>query len=289
MKKLPDVCQIDAFTKEPFRGNYAGVIYADGLTSVEMQLIAREFNVAETAFLSKSDKADYHLRWFSPEVEIKLCGHATIASVHYLSERGILKDNSSVSFNTLSGILNCRNENGLYYLDLPVPKVEKFTGNKDEIIKALGATLNSINKEHPFILADGNYLYIHFKSLKDVEQLKPDYRTLKNISITKHEFEAVTVFTTETYDKESTAHLRFFAPFFGIDEDPVTGSANGPMLLVLRELGLVDKNTEGKIFTFEQGDIIGRKGRVKVSYSPSKNVLTIAGNAVTVFKGELNF
>ncbi len=93
------------FTDEPFQGNSAGVVYSDELTKEEMQLIAREFNVSETAFISKSSEADFNLQWFTPTVEVKLCGHATIASIHYLKQMGIIQDNSSITFKTLSGIL----------------------------------------------------------------------------------------------------------------------------------------------------------------------------------------
>ncbi len=148
----------------------------------------------------------------------------------------------------------------------------------------------AINPEKfPFILDDGGYLYIHISSLNELMNLKPDYKTLFDLSSARKGYDAFTLFTTETIEKENHAHLRFFAPFYGIDEDPVTGSANGPLLLVLKRLGLIEENTEGKTYTFEQGDVLGRKGRINVSYSPSKNELTIAGKAVTVFKGELTF
>ncbi len=107
MKKLIDVCQIDAFTDEPFRGNPAGVVYSDELSTEEMQLIAREFNASETAFISKSSEANFNLRWFTPTVEVKLCGHATVASIHYLLQQGIIQENSFLTFKTLSGILKC--------------------------------------------------------------------------------------------------------------------------------------------------------------------------------------
>ena len=119
--------------------------------------------------------------------------------------------------------------------------------------------------------------------------LKPDYKALMDLSSARKGYDAFTLFTTETIEKENHAHLRFFAPYYGIDEDPVTGSANGPLLLVLRHLGLIEENTEGKTYTFEQGDVLGRKGRINVSFSPSKNELSISGKAVTVFKGELTF
>jgi PhzF family phenazine biosynthesis protein len=289
MKKLHNVYQIDAFTDLPFQGNSAGVVYSDDLTDEEMKLIAREMNLSETAFISKSDQADFNLRWFTPKIEVKLCGHATIASMHYLIERGIIKRNTKVSFNTLSGILKCRSEKSIHYLELPFPQIEIFEGNKEEILNALSLDAAAVRDDIPFLLADNSYLYIYADNLELMGKISPNFSALKKITEQKKEFEAITVFSTETFDKNNTAHLRFFAPFFGIDEDPVTGSANGPLLLVLLELGLVDKNTEGRTFTFEQGDFTGRKGRVIVTYSPVKNRLEIAGRAFSVFKGELNF
>lgn len=289
MKKLPDVWQIDAFTSEPFQGNPAGVVYSNELSDEEMQFIAREMNVSETAFISKSNKADFKLRWFTPAVEVKLCGHATIAAMHYLLERRAVINPDKVTFETLSGILSCKTENDFYFLTLPVPKLEAFNGNKNEILKLLSIDVNTYADEFPFILTDKSYLFIHLNTLKDLSRLKPDFKSLKILTEEKKEFEAVTVYTKETFEPGSTAHLRFFAPRFGIDEDPVTGSANGPLLLVLKETGLIDKNTEGRSYTFEQGDFIGRKGRVNVTYSGFEKSLTISGKAVTVFKGEIVF
>jgi trans-2,3-dihydro-3-hydroxyanthranilate isomerase len=289
MKKLINVYQIDAFTDEPFRGNSAGVVYSDELSSEEMQLIAREFNVSETAFISKSDEVDFNLRWFTPKVEVKLCGHATIASIHYLTQMRIIQDNSTLTFKTLSGTLKCSTKNGIHSLSIPVPELKVFEGNKEEIIKALNGEKVFIAGKFPFILDDGGYLYIHVSSLSYLMSIKPNFRELLDLSSARKGYDAFTLFTTETIEKENHAHLRFFTPYYGIDEDPVTGSANGPLLLVLRKLGLIEENTEGKTYRFEQGDVLERKGRINVSYSPSKNELTISGKAVTVFKGELTF
>ena len=289
MKNLIDVCQIDAFTDEPFQGNSAGVVYSDELTKEEMQLIAREFNVSETAFISKSSETDFNLKWFTPTVEVKLCGHATIASIHYLKQMEIIPDNSSLNFSTLSGILKGSTKNGIHSLGLPVPELKIFEGNKEEIIKALNGEKVINPEKFPFILDDGGYLYIHVLSFSDLMNIKPNFRELSYLSSARKGYDAFTLFTTETKEKENHAHLRFFAPYYCIDEDPVTGSANGPLLLVLRHLGLIEESTEGKSYTFEQGDILGRKGRINVSYSISKNELSISGQAVTVFKGELTF
>ena len=289
MKILHDVYQIDAFTKLPFNGNSAAVIFTDDLANEEMQAIAKEMNLSETAFISSSDKADYKLKWFTPAIEVELCGHATIASLHYLAERNIIPGNSSITFETLSGVIECRIDNDKYYMKLPVPDFKKFDGKYDEIIKVLGIEQIDLDDQYPFILQNNGNLFIYVRSLDAMKNLNPNFKELVNLSKEKGGFSEVTVFSLETFEKENDAHLRFFAPYYGIDEDPVTGSANGPLLLVLRKLGLIDSDTENKIYKFEQGDFLGRKGRVNVSYSPDTNELMIAGNAVTVLKGELSY
>jgi len=288
MKKLNDLYQIDAFTSEPFNGNSAAVVLTNELTDKEMQQIAKEMNLSETAFLSSSDIADYKLRWFTPTVEVELCGHATIASVHYLAERNLTGSNSEIKFETKSGIINCRRENDLNYMQLPVPEFTEYTGDKEEVLKVLDIDKTNIDMQYPFLLQSGGNLFVYVANLEAIKNTKPDFREMIKLCNRDTGITVITVFTKETLEGND-AHLRFFAPAYGIDEDPVTGSANGPLLLVLRKLGLIDNDTEGKQFTFEQGDFIGRKGRVKVSYSPANNELTIAGNAVTILKGEISF
>ncbi len=289
MVKTHNIFQIDAFTENSFEGNSAGVMFAEDFSSELMQKIAREMNVAETAFLSSSEKADYKLRWFTPAVEVQLCGHATIASLHFLFENGRLTDNSSVKFETQSGILTCGIRKGWYYMQIPIYKIEEYSGCKAEVIEAVGAERNSVPDETPFIILDNGNLYFRVDGLKTLQSLKPDFKKLKKLTEDKHEFEGVVVYSLETLEDSSFAHSRYFVPYYGIDEDPVTGSTNGPMLMVLRELGLVDNEAEDLSLVFEQGDTIGRKGRVKVSYKKSTDELYISGKAVTVLKGEFTF
>jgi len=289
MKTLHDIYQIDAFTKQPFNGNSAAVIFADDLTNEEMQAIAMEMNLSETAFISSSNKADFKLKWFTPAIEVELCGHATIASLHYLAERNIIQKNISITFETLSGVIECRIDGDTYYMKLPIPEIKIFESNYDEIINVLGIEQNDIDDQYPFILQNNGNLFIYLKSLDAVKNLIPNFKNLVKLSKVKGEFTEVTVFSAETVEEKNDAHLRFFAPFYGIDEDPVTGSANGPLLLVMQKLGLIGKDTDNKTFTFEQGDFLGRIGRVNVSFSPGINELMIAGYAVTVLKGELTY
>ncbi len=284
--KTIKIFQIDAFTDKPFGGNPAGVTFGDYLTKNEMQSIAREMNLAETAFLSKSDKADYNLRWFTPIMEVDLCGHATIASLHFLNEHSLLKNNSIIKFETLSGILKCRTENGKYFMQVPVYKAKEHDEQKKEILESLSLNENVVDKYIPFIMLENGYLYIYVKKLSTLKEMKPNYKELLRLQKGLN-FGGAVVFTLETYDRESFAHLRFFAPYFGIDEDPVTGSANGPLITVLNRLGFIKLGSEEINLIFEQGDIINRRGRVGVKYIPSANELYISGNAVTVLKSEL--
>ena len=289
MAKNYKIYQIDAFTDKPFEGNSAGVMSGEGLSSEQMQKIAREMNVSETAFLSPSEKADYKLQWFTPKVEVDLCGHATIASLHFLFENKELKENSSVKFETKSGILNCGFKDGFYYMQIPIYTMEEFSGNRKDILDALGVERTSVPDDTPLMIMENGNLYLRVDGLNTLKSLKPDFKALKMLTEDKHEFEGVIVYSLETIDKTSFAHSRYFVPYYGIDEDPVTGSTNGPMLMVFRKLGLADNNLQELSLVFEQGDIMGRRGRVKVSYNKTHNELYIAGKAVTVLKGELIF
>lgn len=287
MKRKYNIFQIDAFTRSPFQGNPAAVTFGLDLTDEEMQLIAREMNLSETAFITTSDKADYRLRWFTPAKEVKLCGHATIASLHYLSELGKIVDRPRITFETLSGVLTCPVNKDEYQMQIPVMNMEEFEGEHDDIIAALGAERGNISSQHPFILLENGYLYVYIESLSALKELRPDYNLMLDLS-RKYGFTAINAFSLETYDKDSFAHSRFFAPFFGINEDPVTGSANGPLMLVLIKLGFIKDDNSTITKTFEQGDIIERRGRIKVTYTPLSHELYIGGTAVTVFRGELN-
>ncbi|MEO8398757.1 MAG: PhzF family phenazine biosynthesis protein [Ignavibacteriaceae bacterium] len=289
MAKKINIFQIDAFTDKPFKGNQAAVCFADELTSKEKQVIANEMNLAETAFISKSKEADYNLKWFTPTTEVELCGHGTIASLHFLKEKNKIKENSQITFETLSGILKCKYENGKYFMQIPIFKMEEFIGDKQEVLNALKINPKKENGIIPFILLENKNLYIYVKTLETLKSIFPDFNELVRITKEKKEFSGIAVFTLETVDKKNSAHLRYFAPYYGIDEDIVTGSANGPLLLVLKKLGLIEDKTEEISLTFEQGDFKNRPGRVGATYSESSNELYISGKAVTVLKGDLFF
>lgn len=288
MPKKLKIYQIDSFTKKPFSGNPAGVTFSNDLSEKEMQLIAREMNLSETAFLSESGKADYNLRWFTPTTEVELCGHATIASLHFLSEEKLLNGKKEVTFYTLSGKLKCKVENDRYFMQIPVYDMEEYFECKQELISVMEIHPTMLDDKVPFIQLSSKNVYIYIKELKDLQNIKPDFKALKELSI-ENDIGGVVVFTRETIDKNNFAHSRYFTPAWGIDEDPVTGSTNGPLLLVLKKLGFIKESGKEISLTFEQGDVLGREGRVSVTYNPDINELYISGNAVTVLKGEIIF
>jgi trans-2,3-dihydro-3-hydroxyanthranilate isomerase len=278
--------QIDAFTNQPFSGNPAAVLFSNNLPDKKMQQIAAEMNLSETAFLSDSEAADYKLRWFTPTTEVDLCGHATIASLHFLYESKRIINQKEISFETKSGILKCYRSADKNFMQIPYPELEVFDGCKEEILDGLNIDRVDVCNL-PFILSNNGYLFIAIKSLKALWNLKPDFLNLKSLSNSKKEFFDIALFTADTIEKNSSAHLRFFAPYHGIDEDPVTGSACGPMLPVLIKLGIIKNYNDDQMLTFEQGDVLNKSGRVFVKFNSVQNNLFIAGEAVTVMKGNL--
>ncbi len=289
MGKIIKIKQIDAFTNKTFSGNPAVVLFGEGLESTEMQDIAKEMNLSETAFLTNSNKADFKLRWFTPTTEVELCGHATIASLHFLHENNLIQNGVSITFETLSGILKCKMENGKYFMQVPIYNSKVYYGNSKAIINSLGIDLNDINKNYPLTILENGYLYIPLQFLEALSKVNPNYKELLDISDNGKLFTAAVPFTLEKIDTESYAHLRFFGPYYGINEDPVTGSANGPLLLILMRLGLLKSDEDIISVQFEQGDFINRKGRIGVVYDKSTNELYISGEAITVLNGELHF
>lgn len=290
--------QVDAFTLDPLTGNPAGVVLnAEGLTDQQMQTIAREMAVPETAFILSpaTSAADLRIRWFTPQVEVPLCGHATIAGFHALAEDGLrgMKEPGTYRFNleTKSGILPVsveKSSNAVeVFFGLPVPEFIRAGQYKLDIMRILNISLEEFENRMPIVVA--NYLYVPIRRLHTIFALKPNFFAMSQF-LSNRNLSGLCVFTTETVDKGSAVHSRFFAPTLGINEDPVTGSANGPLGALLFELGQVQANHDAVTLIGEQGDAIGRKGRVTIRLGVQGSLVTsvqIGGRAVTVFSGEL--
>jgi PhzF family phenazine biosynthesis protein len=258
------IWQVDAFADAPFAGNPAAVcILPKPADEGWMQRVGREMNLSETAFLVRRDDGSFDLRWFTPTIEVDLCGHATIASAHVLWEEGFLKPDEAARFHSKSGPLGARRDGDWIELDFPAHETTPAEPKVD-LGKALGAEPMHIGRT-PFDTL------VELASEEIVRGLSPD---MGLIAAAKGRGVIATA-------RASTAPFdyvcRFFAPNGGVIEDPVTGSIQSAL---------------GPYWSAKLGkdDLLGyqaseRGGTVRVR--PRGNRVLIAGKAVTVLKGEL--
>lgn len=293
-----NIKQVDAFTETPQTGNPAGVVLnAGGLSDTQMQAIAREMALSETAYVLPASipGADLKIRWFTPTDEVALCGHATVAAFHALASEGLHGMGSigtyAFKLETKSGILPVNITKGLSGIDvffgLPVPEFVRAPQFKLDLMRILNLKAEDIDPRLPIVSTD--MLFVPVPRLHIMFSLAPNFHALSQL-LENRNLTGVCVFTTETIERKSSVHSRFFAPNLGINEDPVTGSANGPLGVYLYEQGLVEPVGDTVIIIGEQGDEIGRKGRVTVQVKvKGAQVLsvTIGGRAVTVLDGEM--
>ncbi len=297
MRKI-SIKQVDAFTTIPFTGNPAAVVTkADGLSESQMQAIAREMGISETVFIlprSKPD-ADLSVRWFTPSIEVYHCGHGTIAGFHALAEEGKcgLTGNGLRHFQleTQSGIVPVEVEKdsaevGVRF-ELQVPTFKRASQYKLDLVRILNVRLEEFDPH--LSIVQTHYLFVPIRRLHTIFSMKPNFQAMANFMRMRN-LEGICVFTTETIDRSSSVHSRFFAPAIGINEDPVTGSSNGPLGAYLLEFGVLEPKDGTCRIIAEQGDVIGRRGRVvvdlEVKQGSVRNV-KIGGQAVTVLEGEL--
>lgn len=295
-----EIKQIDAFTRKPFAGNPAGVITrAGGLSGKDMQHIANEMAVSETVFVmpSEMEDCDLRLRWFTPTREVDLCGHATIAAFHALAEEEQfgLRPNEPQSFlaETRSGRLTVdvewKDMQPYIKMGLPVPSFFPFPDDYSLLCAAIGISEVELSRSvSPQITQDG-YCFIPLASYDSMKTLDPNPMLMRKI-YDRHDIKGFAVVTTDTGEYDIDWHLRFFAPALGISEDPVTGSANGPMAVYLWENGLLEPDEHYFSFRGFQGYFLNRSGHVIVNMAIKNggvDFLQIAGQAVTVLEGNI--
>ncbi|HJX23798.1 MAG TPA: PhzF family phenazine biosynthesis protein [Candidatus Bathyarchaeia archaeon] len=258
------IYQVDAFTDKPFTGNPAGVcVLKEARDDRWMQNVACEMNLSETAFLR--ERADgFNLRWFTPTVEVDLCGHATLASSHILWQEAYLKPEEKANFHTLSGLLTARKESGWIELDFPMEPVEKVS-SPPGLIEALGVTASYVGKSRL------DYL-VEIESETDLRKLSPDLKLLESVP------SRGVIVTCRSESSGFDFVSRFFAPRVGIDEDPVTGSAHCALGPYWRTR--LKKNEFLAYQASQRGGVV----RVHVG---DKRVL-LSGQAVTVLRAELD-
>jgi len=285
------VLQVDAFTDRPFAGNPAGVVLeAGGLSDGEMQAIAAELNAADTAFLSPGDGARPRLRWFTPSREVAYCGHATVATVHALVEAGRLSVGDRIAFDTKGGVLGAAVEAGapgpMIWLEPDEARVEPFSGPLDEIAGAAGLSPGARADWAPPALTADRDVLVAVRDLAALRGLAPDMGTLARTASAAG-IRGLCAVSRETVDPGSSTHCRFFAPHYGIPEDPVTGSVHSSIGLWLLAAGLLPT---GGAFTAEQGDGLGRPGRLRVAVASAPGQplrARVGGRAVIVLDGQI--
>jgi PhzF family phenazine biosynthesis protein len=294
-----DIAVYNAFTEKPFEGNPAGVVTdASGLDERVMQRIARQLNLSETAFLiDPSDSgADVRLRWFTPTQEVQLCGHATIAAFVAAAERGLFEPSAAgertLRVETGSGMLRIRVARRAgrphVFMQIPVPELDSLEVDRSEFAGWWDVEPELLDGG-PWLRNQIDYWFVPVRDLAGLRRLRLDTDRLAREL--EDEDAAFTFYTSETEEAGSDWHLRFFAPFHGVPEDPVTGSAQGPMGAIHLQHRVEDGADGAFEFVGEQGDHMRRAGRVAVRVWRERGAiqdLEIAGTAVKMLEGAIS-
>jgi PhzF family phenazine biosynthesis protein len=263
------IIQVDSFTDRPFAGNPAAVCVLDSPAhDAWMQDVASEMNLSETAFIHPlEEKGVYRLRWFTPNVEVDLCGHATLATAHVLWEEGLVPVDRSAHFETRSGRLTAVRRDGWIELDFPAEPVNVPVEDSREL-DSISLALNS-----PIVSAGRNRfdLLVELSDEHAVRKVRPDIRRIAAFPVRGF------IVTSPAAEAGFDFVSRFFAPLVGVDEDPVCGSAHcclGPFWAA--KLGRNELT----------GHQVSRRGGVvKVRVDGPR--VALIGQAVTVMRAEL--
>ena len=258
---------VNAFANGLFDGNTAAVVIVDKYPSDnEMVSVAGLFGFSETAFLLPLVQAKYQIRWFTPETEVPLCGHATLASAGFLfSERE--KNEELISFSSLSGELTARRRGDELELDFPLDIPQPYVPDR-EVLNAMG----KLKIRQTLIAKTTSNLILVQESPEDVMAVQPDFKALAAIMDQPYFGVAVTAVTKDGYI------CRYFAPWEGINEDPVTGSAQ--TFLAPYWAGVLGKN---KLKGFQASE---RGGKFNVTVLDGR--LLLRGKVVIYLRGVLN-
>ncbi len=282
----------DAFSKEPNKGNPAGVVLnGDDLTDKEMQEIAFKVGFNETAFSVKSDVADLRIRFFTPGHEMNLCGHATMATVYALKTKGLLRDKTDFTIETKAGILpikiNSTTDSEIFITMKQVsPQFEEFKGSKEDLANSIGLKESDIREDLPIVYGStGTWtLLIPIKHLDAFKKMKPKNKVFPTI-LKEIPKSSIHPFCLETYDSNADMHARHFSsPYSGTIEDAVTGTASGVMGAFFAKYIKNNNFEEPLNLIVEQGHEIQKDGRVMVQLLKIREVydVEITGNAVHV-------
>jgi trans-2,3-dihydro-3-hydroxyanthranilate isomerase len=281
------VLVVDAFTDEPLAGNAAGVVPdAAGLSAGQMQAVARELSVSETAFVEPSGSADRRLRYFTPEREVDLCGHATVGAHAALRAEGTL-DAGEHTIETEVGVLDVEvTDDGTVWMHQNAPTVREVGLAYDRVADALGVDpepLAELTDELPLAVASTGlpFLVVPATYLEVVGGADPDDEAVAELC-REVDAEGLYLFTFDALAGDSTLHGRAFVPLAGIPEDPVTGTASGAVGGYLRRHGAFDGMPEE--LRLEQGHYVDRPGLVRVR---AREEVRVGGAAAVALEGTI--
>lgn len=282
---------LHAFAKTMDGGNPAGVVLdAEDLLEKDMQLIAAKVGFSETAFVQKSEKASYKVRFFTPNEEVNLCGHATIAVFSLLASQKKIEIGEYTQ-ETKAGILQVEYRlDGTIFMSQNGPEFYEII-DKNEIAKSLNISESMIVKHLPIqIVSTGlKDILISVDNLETLLSVKPNFKKIAEIS-KGYGVVGYHVFTIET-KFNSTAHCRNFAPLYDIPEESATGTSNGALSCYLYKYGVITEKECGKLI-FEQGYSMGKPSeilaRLEVDNGKIKGI-KVGGNALLIGAKEFEF
>lgn len=275
--------QIDVFTSVPFKGNpVAVVLEGDGLSTEQMQGIANWTNLSETTFVCTptNPSADYRLRIFTPKSELPFAGHPTIGSAHAVLESGRKPRTPGRLVQECGrGLIALKVDGSRIFLQLPVPKIEAIAPTHlAELAEALGVPENGV-RIGAAVNVGITWLTLQLADAETVRTLQPDQARIRELS---RGAAGVTVFGLTSAGAGQDLELRSFAPAEGVPEDPVCGSGNGCVAVLVRQERLLTK----AIYTAAQGHCVGRDGRIEVRYE-ADGAIWLGGHSVTCIDGTL--
>lgn len=287
---------VDAFTRTAGHGNRAGVVVESaGLDDGAMRAVARAVAAAETAFsLPPPAGADVRLRYFTPATEVSFCGHATVATFHRLAETGALRAPGRYQLETAAGRLEVELEpvDGACRVWIATPR-DPWSDSPiplADLMKLLGGDAGMVDRALP-ARRSGPKVFVPLSRRDDLWALSPRWDELADAGL-QHELHGFFVFTRDASEADHVAQGRFFAPALGVREDPVTGSANGPLAEYLALHGVLPLPPGGGAARAraEQGDAMGKPGRVDLEVTGAPGHIErarVGGVAVTVMDGIL--
>lgn len=288
--------KIDSFTDVPMGGNPAGVVEVPPSVTVrQMQLMAREMNLSETVFIAPDPvgEADVRLRYFTPTVEVPICGHATIAALHHLAAEAEGRgDDPERTFrlSTRVGILTGRVAKGIAWTTFDKTEVLGIWPEDPAIVHdIIGGEDLVAAQARPVLFGDRN-LALEVRDVATLDTLRPDLSRLSRLQETG--LDGLIVFTQEGVGSGITWHQRYFAPGYGIPEDPVTGLASARTANLLVRLGRLSPPADGTMrLRVRQGDAMGRPGLVYVELDLDDGggvrETRIGGTGVTSLEGRM--